>query len=114
MIDHDRDQGRQHVAPVELPQQHCHQQRHLDDGRNQLQDHHPHDGLDAVAAALQHPRQSAGLAFQMEAQRQLVHVNESEISELAHRVHGDARENAVAPLGKDPHQHAQAAIARAS
>ena len=45
---------------------------------SELQDHHAHDGLDAVAAALEHARQPAGLALEMEAQRQLVHVLEGE------------------------------------
>ena len=101
----------QHVAPVELPQQHGHQQRDLDDGRDQLQDHHPHDDLDAGAAALQHARQSAGLALQMKAQRQFMHVDEGEVSELAHRMHRHARKNAVAPLRQHRHQHAHGAVA---
>jgi len=66
---YDRDQGGEHIAPVELPQQHGHQQGNLDDGRRQLQDHHPHDDFDAGPAALQHARQSAGLALEMKAQR---------------------------------------------
>jgi hypothetical protein len=55
-------------STTELPQQHAHHQRDLDDGRDQLQDHHPHDLLDAEPAALQHPRQAAGLALEMKAQ----------------------------------------------
>ncbi len=86
-VDHDGDHCDEHVAPVELPQQHGHQQRDLDDGRDQLQDHHPHNDLDAEAAALQHARQAAGLALQVKAQRQFMHVHESEVGELAHRVH---------------------------
>ena len=109
---HDRDHGGQHVAPVELPQQHGHQQGNLNDGRHQLQDHHPHDDFDAGPAALQHARQSAGLALEMKAQRQFMHVDEGEIGELAHRVHRHPRKNSVAPLRQDCHQHAQAAIAQ--
>ena len=48
----------------------------LDDGRRRVEDDHAHDGLDAVAAALEHARQAAGLALEMKAQRQLVHVHE--------------------------------------
>ena len=80
----------------------------------ELQDHHPHDHLDAGAAALQHARQPAGLALEMKAQRQLVHVDEGDVGELAHRMHRDAGENAVAPLRQYRHQHAHRAIADAS
>ncbi len=76
-----------------------------------MQDHHPHDDLDAEPAALQHARQAAGLALQMKAQRQLMHVDEGEISELAHRVHRHPGEDSVAPLGQHRHQHAHAAVA---
>ena len=76
-----------------------------------LQDHHPHDHLDAGAAALQHARQPAGLALEMKAQRQLVHVDEGDVGELAHRMHRDAGENAVAPLRQHRHQHAHCAVA---
>ncbi len=110
--DHDRDHGRKHIAPVELPHQHDHQQRNLDDGRRQLQDHHPHNDFDAGPAALQHARQSSGLALQMKAQRQLVHVDEGAIGQLAHRMHRYASKDSVAPLGQDRHQYAQAAIAQ--
>ena len=41
-----------------------------------------------------------------------MHVDESEIGELADRVHGDAGKNSVAPLGQHRHQHAQGAIAQ--
>ena len=76
-----------------------------------LQDHHPHDHLDAGAAALQHARQAAGLALQMEAQRQFVHVDEGDVGELAHRMHRDAGEDAVAKLRQYRHQHAHRAVA---
>ena len=66
------------------------------------------------AAALQHPRQAAGLALQMEAQRQFVHVDEGEIGELAHRMHRHLGEDAVAPLRQHRHQHAHDAVARRS
>ena len=84
--------------------------RDFDDGRHELQDDQPHDGLDAVAAALEHARQPAGLALEMKAQRQLVHVDECQISEPAHRVHRHLGEDAVAPLREQRHQHAHAAV----
>ena len=111
-VDHHGDHGRQHIAPVELPQQHAHDQRDLDDGRHQLQDHHAHDDLDAEAAALQHPGQAAGLALQVKAQRQLMHVNEGAIGEFSDRMHRDLGEDAVAPLRQHRHQHAHRAVAQ--
>ena len=77
-----------------------------------LQDHHPHDHLDAGAAALQHARQAAGLALEMKAQRQFVHVDEGDVGELAHRMHRDAGKDAVAPLRQYRHQHAHARRSR--
>ena len=110
-VNHDRDHGREDIAPVELPQQHGHQQRNLDDGRNQLQDHHAHNNFDAGAATLQHPGQSAGLALEVKAQRQFMHVHESAIGELADRMHGYAGKQPVALLGENRHQHAHRAVA---
>ncbi len=40
----------------------------------------------------------AGLALQMEAQRELVHVHEGPVGELAHRMLADARKEGVAQL----------------
>jgi hypothetical protein len=59
-----------------LIEQHDHDQRELDDGRHELHDHHAHDGLDGIAAALEDPCQAAGLALEVKAQRELVHVLE--------------------------------------
>jgi hypothetical protein len=58
------------------------------------------------AAPLQHAGQPAGLALQVEAQGQPVHVLEGLQRELAHRVHGDLGEEAVAHLGEHRHQDA--------
>ena len=98
------------VAPVELIEQHGDDQHDLDDGRHELQDHHADDGLDAVAAALQHPRQAAGLALEMKPQRQKVHVAEGDDGEPPHRVHRHLGEDPVAHLGEERHQDAGAAI----
>ncbi len=112
-VDHihqDGDQDHHDVAPIELPHQHGGYERHFDDGRHQLQDHHAHDGLDRVAAALEHTRQSASLALEVEAQRQLVHMHEGAVGEPAHRVHRHLGEHAVARLLEQRHQDAHAAI----
>ena len=79
-------------------------------GRHQLHDHHAHDGLDGVAATLEHAGEAAGLALEMEAERELVHVLEGAVGEPAHRVHRHLRENTVAHLGEHRHQDAHAAI----
>ena len=52
-----------------------------------------------IAPALQDARQAAGLALEMEAQRQQVHVLEGEHRQPAHGVHRDFGENAVARTG---------------
>ena len=100
------------IAPVELVQQHGCDHQHFDDGRHELQDDHADDGLDGVAAALQDPGQSAGLALQMEAQGQQVHVLEGEHRQPPHRMHRDLGEQRVANLGDAGHQDAHAAIGR--
>ncbi len=64
----------------------------------------------AVAAALEHPRQPAGLALQVEAQRQLMHVLEGADGEPPHRMHRHLGEQAVAKLRQRGHHDAHAAI----
>ena len=59
------------------------------------------------AAALQHARQPAGLALQVEAQRQAVHVLEGVERQLAHGVHGDLGEHALAHLHQQRHGDAR-------
>ncbi|MEH2571562.1 hypothetical protein V1272_000897 [Bradyrhizobium sp. AZCC 1708] len=59
----------------------------------------------------QDARQAAGLALQMKAQRQFVHVNEGDVGEFAHRMHGDAGEDAVAKLRQHRHKHPHRAVA---
>ena len=50
------------------------------------------------AAALENAGQAAGLAFEVEAQRQAMHVLEGLQRELADRMHRDLGEQAVANL----------------
>ena len=109
-IEHDRDADDGDVAPVEMQQQHRDDQRQFDDGRRELQQHHAHDRLDSVAAALEDACQPAGLALEMKAQRKQMHVLEGQHRQPAHRVHRDFGENAVAPLRQQPHHNAHAAI----
>ena len=75
-----------------------------------MQNHHAHDRLDAVASTLEHARQSAGFAFEMEAQRELMHVHESAIGKPAHRIHRHLGEQSVTQLRQRRHQDAHATI----
>ena len=68
------------------------------------------DALDAAAAALEHARQAAGLALQVEAQREPVHVLEHFEREAAYGVHRHGREHRVAPLRQQRHQDARQAV----
>ena len=96
-VERDRTPIDDHVTPVEMTQQHGDDQHQFDDGRRELQQHHAHDGFDGVAAALQHARQPAGLALEMKAQRQQVHVLEGEIA--------SRRTAFIATLAKMPSRH---------
>ena len=64
------------VAPVEMQPEHRDDERELDDGRDDRHHGEARQFLDAVATALEHARQPAGLALEMEAQRQAMHVLE--------------------------------------
>ena len=109
-VERDDGENDDDVAPVELVEQHDQDQRELDDRRHQLHDDHAHDGLDGVAAAFEHPRQAAGLALEMKAQRELVHVLERAVGEPPYRVHGNLGEDAVAHLREHRHQDARPAV----
>ena len=95
-----------------MKQQHGDDHHQFDDGRRELQQDHAHDGLDGVAAALEHAGEPAGLALEMKAQRQEMHVLEGEHGEPAHRVHRHFGENAVAPLREQRHDDAHAAVSQ--
>ena len=102
-----READRHDVAPVERDQHRGDNQRELDDGRNRGQHRGANDGLDGVAAALENAREPAGLALQMKTQRQAMQVLEYFDRQSAHRVHGDGREQRVAPLLGQRHDDAQ-------
>jgi hypothetical protein len=108
----ERDGGKRHdhVAPVELIKQHGRDQRHFNDSRDELKNDHADDGLDGVAAALKHTGEPTGLAIEMKAQRQKVHVLEGEDRQPSHRVHRHLGEHAVAKLRQPRHQDAHEAI----
>ena len=109
-IEHDHQRDRAGVAPVERVEQHGQHQRELDDGRHEGHQRHARDVLDAEPAALQHAREPAGLALQVKAQREAMHVLEGGERELAHRMHGDPGEHALAHLHQQRHGHAGEAV----
>ena len=76
----------------------CRRQREFEDRRRRVQHGEADDRLDALGAALDDARQAAGAPLEMEAQRQLVHVHEGAVGELAHRILADAGEQRVAQL----------------
>ena len=100
----------EHVTPVERPRAHRQHQRELDDGRHEGHQRHARDVLDAEPAALQHAGQAAGLALEMEAQGQAVHVLEGGERQAAHGVHGDLGEHALAHLHEQRHGDAGEAV----
>ena len=66
----DHDDHGERVAPVEREEEDAEDQRELHHRRNAGEHAHAHDLLDGLAAALEDARQPAGLALEMEAQRQ--------------------------------------------
>ena len=109
-VDHDHSQHDNHIAPVELDRENRNHKAELDDRGDERHQRHPRHLFDAVAAALKHARQPAGLLLEMKAQRELVHVRESAERELAHGMHRHLREQAFAQLGEYHHQDAHEAI----
>src|SRR5262249_35347812 len=77
-VKNDRGGDHSDVAPIEMEKQNRDNQSKLDNSRSQLQQHHTHDRLDGVAATLEDPGQTAGLALKVKAQRQKVQVLEGE------------------------------------
>ena len=106
-IDRHHGEHDERVEPVELPGEDAEDEDELDDGRDELQDEEPRQFLDAVAAPFEDARQAARLALEVEAQREPMHVLEGLHRELAHRVHGDLGEEAVANLAQERHGDAR-------
>ena len=68
------------------------------------------DGVDALHPVVHGPRQAAGMALQVEPQRQAVHMHEGAVAKLADRVLGDTREQRVAELVEEIEHDATGAI----
>ena len=111
-VDDDGDGDRNDVAPVERIEERRGNQRELDDRRRGDQHRSADDRLDRIAAAFEHARQPAGLALEMEAQRQLVEMDEHLVGEAADGVHRHGGEQRVAALLGQRHQDAHRAVKR--
>jgi hypothetical protein len=105
-IDDDHHQDRNHIAPVEGEIEHAQDHREFDDGRHAGQHAHADDLLDGLATALEHARQTSGLALKMKAQRQIVQVDKDFVGDAPHRMHRDRGKQGVAPLGEKLHEAA--------
>ena len=88
----------------------CADENELECGRDELQNAHAYDEIDAARAALDYAAQTAGAALKMKSQRQPVQVPEGAIIEFAHRVLADARKEDVADLVQRHHQHARRSV----
>jgi len=98
---------------VDSRQQHQAQAQRQQDFQQRRQHVEQHEGqqeLDPLGAALDHPRQAAGLAFQVKAERERVKMPESPERDQADRVLGDPGENRVAQLAEAARQDARRAI----
>ena len=102
-----READRGDIAPVERDQHGGDDQCELDRRRDGGQHRGADKGLDCVAPTLKNASESAGLALQMKAQRQVVQMLEHFDRQSAHCVHGDCREQAVTALLGERHQDAQ-------
>ena len=111
-VDRDGDENRERIPPVEVEEQDADHEHELEDGRRELEDDKAHQFLDAVAAALEHARQAAGLALEVKAQRKHVHVLEGRERQAAYGVERHLGEQAVAELRQERHGDAQARVSR--
>ena len=82
----------------------------LQRGGNGVQNPHADDQFDGCPPALHHAAEAAGLALQMEAQRESVQMLERLVGKAANGVLPDPREQHVADLRQHHHHHAPAAI----
>ena len=98
------------IFPVELVGDDGRGEAELEEGRQRVENGEADDDLDAVDGALDDARQAAGAPLQVVAQRQIVHVHEGLVGEVAHRVLADAGEQRVAQVVEHVHQDAADAV----
>ena len=78
----------------------------FDDRRNDRHHGEARQFLDAVSPSFEHAREASGLALEVKAQRQAVHMLEGPPGEAAHGMQGDAREEPFAHLRQHHHENA--------
>ncbi len=100
----DHRQDDQHIAPVELEGENGEHQYELDDGGNERHQRHARDVLDPRATALEDTREPSRLAFQMEAEREAMHMLERGKTQLPHGMHRDLRKQPLTRLGEHHHR----------
>ncbi len=108
-----KDDGHDHrqreAAGIEAPQDPAHEQD-LEHGRHEIEQEIGQQELGAADAALDRARQPAGLAVEMEAQREGMEMPERRERHAAHRVLLDLGEHHVAQLARELRQDAGDAI----
>ncbi|MCY1518953.1 hypothetical protein D9M68_536880 [compost metagenome] len=112
-VRHVEDDGRaggQGQPGVEHLPQHDADQPDLEEGRQDVEEQERQQRLDAFGAALDGAAQAAGLARQVEAQRQRVQVPEDLQADRADGVLADAGEDGVAQFGKQQGEHPRGAV----
>ena len=97
-IEHDRHQGDRGKGPIEEPPQDPADQQDLEQGRHDVEQHEGQKKIDARGAALDRPRQPAGAALEVIAQRQSVDMAERGQRQPAHGALADLGEDGVAQL----------------
>jgi hypothetical protein len=109
-VDQDRRRGHRREAPVvERPKDGA-DQHDLEQRRHDLEQQVVQQVVDAVDAALDRPRHPAGLAVEVEAQREPVEVLEGAERDHVDGVLRDAREHDLAQLGERRGEHARGAV----
>ncbi len=93
-IEGDRGRDDQQIGPVELVGDDDPGKAEFEEGRQRVEDGEADNDLEAVDGALDDARQAAGAPLQVVAQRQIVHVHEGLVGEVAHGVLADAGEQA--------------------
>ncbi len=96
----DRAEGDDREAPLIEPPEDRADQHDLEQRRHEAEEEVIEQEFRAANAALDRARQAAGLALEVEAQRELMQVAEGRERHLAHRALSDLGEDRVAQLGE--------------
>ena len=106
----DGDEGNEREPEIVEAPEDAADQRDLQQGRHDIEQHEEQKILDAGRTTLDDARQPAGLALEVEAQGQPMQMDERAQRNAADGALRDLRENAVAQFGEALRHHAGAAI----